>query len=195
MKERRPTDFELRNCLANDLLRVLPHVLVAPLAITEADHGADFGEERFERSAFEQGVEASLRIVGHHESVEVASQIARVVIGGRTKIGHGRPNDERCAGRGVSDRSASARVCSFGRPFEGNEGLVGLRSIVRARGPLIVPGVHVSSLVSRGSVSRGLPSESANNSRGLPSESANNSRGLPSESANSAPTDSYALRT
>src|ERR1019366_6650505 len=45
VEQRRPPELEPRDGLPDDLLRVLPHVLVAPLAVAEADHRVHFWKE------------------------------------------------------------------------------------------------------------------------------------------------------
>ena len=72
-----PAHLEARHALAHDLLGVLPHVLVAPLAVAEADHGFDLGQERVERARHEQRVEAVPRELAHHHAVEVRPDVAR----------------------------------------------------------------------------------------------------------------------
>ncbi len=74
VKERSPTNLELRNRLTHDLLRVLPHVFVSPLAVAESDHRLDFGKERFERAAFEQRVQTRFGIVAHDDAIEARAQ-------------------------------------------------------------------------------------------------------------------------
>jgi hypothetical protein len=52
---------------------VLPHVLVAPLAVAEADHRLHLGEERVQCAEREQCIEAALRILAHHDAVELVA--------------------------------------------------------------------------------------------------------------------------
>ena len=57
VEERGPADLEARGGLADDLLGVLPDVLVPPLAVAEADHGVHLGEEGGERAVEEHRVQ------------------------------------------------------------------------------------------------------------------------------------------
>ncbi len=68
-------NFQARDALGDDLLGVLPHVFVAPLAVAEADHGFDFGQERVEHARGEQGVEAGVGVLTHHDAVERGTDV------------------------------------------------------------------------------------------------------------------------
>ena len=65
VEERRPPDLEPLGRLPHDLLGVLPDVLVPPLAVTEADHRVDLGEDCREGAVEEERVEPELGIVSH----------------------------------------------------------------------------------------------------------------------------------
>ena len=78
VEERGPADLEPRHRLPHDLLRVLPDVLVAPLAVAEADHRVHLGEDGRERAHLEQLVEAALGVVSHDDAVEAIAHRTRV---------------------------------------------------------------------------------------------------------------------
>ncbi len=73
-KQRAPAHVEARHRLPDHLLGVLPDVLVAPLAVAEADHRRDLGQPRVERARHVQRIEAFLRVTPEQELVEVLAQ-------------------------------------------------------------------------------------------------------------------------
>ena len=96
--------------LPHDLLRVLPDVLVAPLAVAEADHRVDLGEDGGERAHLEQLVEAALGVLAHHHAIEAradgacassftaarkSSSVGGLGARGLTALGHERGRLER----------------------------------------------------------------------------------------------------
>ena len=74
VEERRPPDLEPLGRLPHDLLGVLPDVLVPPLAVAEADHRVDLGEDCREGAVEEERVEPELGIVSHHDAVEARAE-------------------------------------------------------------------------------------------------------------------------
>ena len=73
VEERCPAHLEARHGLTDDLLRVLPDVLVAPLGVPEAHHRVHFGEEDAQRADVEQRVETQLGIFPHDDAIEAVA--------------------------------------------------------------------------------------------------------------------------
>ena len=146
MEERGPAHLEARHGLTHDLLRVLPHVLVAPLAVAEADHGVDLGEHDAEHAGIEQRVEAELGVIAHDDAIELRADVDRIglergahvfererlhhldeapLLGGDGRELDARPSrDRRCPGRKKQrERWRASRAFGRLRTAEGSRSL------------------------------------------------------------------------
>ncbi len=105
----------MRGTLCVDhLLGVLPDVLVTPLAVTEADHGLDLGQERVEHARRQQRVEPLVRPLAHHHPIQV---LADVLGSERGEIG------------GIDEHHGPVGRALLGardRPLEGVDGPLGV---------------------------------------------------------------------
>ncbi len=86
VEERRPPELESRDGLPHDLLRVLPDVLVAPLAVAEAHHRVHLGEDGRQRAHLEQLVEPALRVFAHDDPVEPIAHGSRIELHRRPEV-------------------------------------------------------------------------------------------------------------
>ena len=146
VEERGPADLEARHRLTHDLLRVLPHVLVAPLAVAEADHRVDLGEEDAQRAGVEQRVETELRVLPHDDAIEAIADRLRIELRRDLQVlgGDGRDDLDDAAllgrdRRGLERRHGAIRrsgACGFGE--QRGRGLLSGRVVgrhVRGRPP------------------------------------------------------------
>jgi hypothetical protein len=105
VQQRGPADFDSRHGLAHDLLRVLPNVFVAPLAVAEADHGRYLRQQRAEGTGLEQSIETAFGVVAHQYAIEVRAHVARVSGSGGLRVGGARERSQR---RGLSSARMAA---------------------------------------------------------------------------------------
>jgi hypothetical protein len=121
VEERAPADFELRDRLTHDLLRVLPDVFVAPFAVAEADHRFDLREDGHERAGHEESVEPGLGVTAHHDAIEALAHGVHVAGGGRANIHRGGLD-------GLLGRDLAAALGLNHRPVEGVHRALRVRS-------------------------------------------------------------------
>ena len=71
VEQRAPAHLEARHRLPHDLLRVLPDVLVAPLAVAEADEACDLGQPHVEAARHVEGIETRFGELPDEQAVEL----------------------------------------------------------------------------------------------------------------------------
>jgi hypothetical protein len=108
---------------------VLPDVLVAPLAVAEADHRVDLREEDAEGAGIEERVEAELGILAHHHAIQARAHSLRV---------EARRGLEVLRGDRLHDLDELSLLRRDRRQLEGVHGAIGvaggrLRGLLRAR--------------------------------------------------------------
>ncbi len=85
VKQRGPANLEARHGLADHLLGVFPDVLVAPLAVAEADECFDLRKESGHSAASEELVETKLWVEAHDDAVETLADCSAIVFCGGAK--------------------------------------------------------------------------------------------------------------
>jgi hypothetical protein len=123
VQQRGPAHLEPRHRLTHHLLRVLPHVFVAPLAVAEADHRLDLGQQGPERPAREQRVEAPLGLARHEHLVEAAAHVGGEALRGGLEVARVGARER----GGQRERRALGLSDALGGPLEGLEGTLGAR--------------------------------------------------------------------
>ena len=126
VEQGRPAHLDARRRLPDDLLRVLPDVLVPPLAVAEPHHGVHFGENRRQRSRLQQLVEAALGVVAHHHAVEARAHPADVQLRGSAEVVDGYRRHR--GGRGLALRRERRRFERVEHPVDLDPRMAALRT-------------------------------------------------------------------